>query len=264
MRSPRLLTTSAVLALSVALVTGCSASEPEPVEELRTPSTPAAEEQPSAEELEIRAIRDRIKELKAIPAAEFKFLDRADRLLYLGDVLRPEYDEISQRHADGEYITAYNPLKVAAVDNSAASIVHQYEYVQRALFLQRAGDGTTENFDFDAAQKAVSAYYYMSGDSLVVSNEYNAVLETMSPLTTITRIINSWTGEEFGPVTAGTDKDGNPVQYKDILVTDHNGVHEIKRFIFSTFVDWKGQDRAVWQFLAGTTPETPELLDTFM
>ncbi len=179
------------------------------------------------------------EQLKALSVEDYNKLPRADRLVLIEHMLK-EAREVSLSYGE---VYEYNPLDVAAKDNTAQDIMKQLQFADQLTFNQGI---TTESddtrLDKDAAKKALSGYFYNttgevspvytravnyidnSGVKGPVRDEFNNVKEVDIPKTLV-------------------DQEGKTIEYRTIDFTGVDGEPHTVRVVLTPLTKGK----SIWQ-----------------
>lgn len=206
---------------------------------------------------------DRAKELGAMGISEFNALDRQQKLIYVGEILKKNPIELAQKNGD-QYLELFNPLDIASRDNDANQIIQQYWYLKQTALAQRSGDETTSLLDKEKARKALAGGYYYSGSEALVSGDYNNMLELIDSSTNTAQLASRYTATGASELENGTDRYGNQVEYKDVSFTTEQGINYVGRFIYTTYTTNSGKDAGIWQLVGSVSPDEVNQLNSIM
>lgn len=242
-------------------------SETEPIDPF-SPKAPSASETAPVTITEAQA-----KSYLELSPDEFDSLPRDQRLAAVHILLSTSKNYQENYVGDNDYdLINFNPIDKALSNNDGQSILNQFRYARQLVYAQK--QNPADNFDFSInklnAKHAISApYYYTMQDEI-----YPKDVRTMSEFIDNPGLKNvffnkvSYKIVSTSPLANGTDREGNPIQYKDLVynvsyvdpetnkpVTDQQS----NRFVYTPYPDPEnpGKTAYIWQVERDIpTPET--------
>ncbi len=193
-----------------------------------------------------------VERLTGISLVEFQALDRQEQLILVWEMLR-ESKKIPQHFGNAnDMLFEFNPYDIASIENGGNEIVQQFWYLKQ-LALNQTGDQFKHDLDQELAQKSLAgAYYYTEG---VRTNDYLLYSDVVAGLSERTYNANRYTVTNTGELQQGTDRDGNPLQYRDITYFTDTGSGYKGRFVWNEFTNAHGERVGLWQLLAQVGPD---------
>lgn len=192
---------------------------------------------------------------ESLPIGQFNELPRDQRLKVVYDtysVLGQGYltGYMSDTLSDGKAIGDHNPaVNQAYPTDNGQVIIDQYVFANAAAAALKInytaeGDGP---LNLDGAQQLLSGVTYEVG-SKDKSNEYNGMVGILKQNVNAQKLtgFGSFMALDTSPMGKGVDAEGQPIEYKDVLLNPGTGHTSKLRFVFTTFADKDGQSRSLW------------------
>jgi len=214
-----------------------------PVEQEPTaePSTEVGQDDPTnIPEEEPPVESSAIERLETMSFEEFDVLNRQEQLIFVADRL----DEINGYVGYGEELENYNPVDIADINNNGNEIIQQWLYAKKAALLQ-VDMTDLVSLDKSAAKKMLTGPYYYTNDQ--VTESYSRSFETIDAAGNMIDLTDEYTATSTSELQTGVDRDGNPIQYRDISYFSSNGWAYDGRFVFTEFTNQKGERQGIWQ-----------------
>ena len=175
---------------------------------------------------------------------------------------------IDQTISRGSYDTIYgasgnsheNEIKPAkaSIENSGQEILDIFLLNKQVSLLQFI-ESEAQPYDLKDGRKALSSVFYTVGENKVLSNQYVAYKSFQEKLSKPTGIGDKYTCINTSDILAGTDSNGNAVQYKNVSYLNQDKETSCARFIYHEFTNYNDVRIAIWLF--DTQANTIEELD---
>lgn len=204
-----------------------------------------------------------VEAYKSLPINEFNALPREQRLKVVWDT----YNTMGRDGDLGDYMKTilpggtkamydYNPTQtLASTADNGQLIIDQYLFASQAAAAQKKditsfGDGP---LDFNHAQQLLSGVTYEVG-AKDKSPDYRIAVETMKENVNAANLTGSesFLALDTSVLKKGVDADGQPIEYKNVLLNPGTGrTHKIQ-FNFTTFRGADGQEHSLWLEVSDT------------
>lgn len=197
----------------------------------------------------IYAASEVMKKYSLMSIDEFRRQDTDEQLAYVQYVIDRttsggRYDAIYGEGEQNQSVVDFTPV---SIDNSGQEIFDNSTFALQIAYLQiKVTDTGGAEFDLADCQKCLSFVFHDVGKDKIVSNSYSAQNTFMETLDEPIAYNILETITNTSDLLAGTDEDGNNIQYKVLTSLNDNNIIVEGKYIYHEFISYDGTRQATW------------------
>jgi len=198
---------------------------------------------------EIYKYNKAMEKYRVMSVDEFQQLTTDEQLLYVQyvidrTVIGGRYDAIYGKGKQNQSVVDFTPV---SIDNSGQEIFDNSTFALQIAYLQiKVTDTGGAEFDLADCQKCLSFVFHDVGKDKIVSNSYTAQNTFMETLDEPIAYNILETVTNTSDLLAGTDENGNNIQYKVLTSLNDNNIMVEGKYIYHEFISYDGTRQATW------------------